>query len=690
MTGTATVAAVNGVASFSDLRIVKAGTGYTLKAEATRLTAATSAPFDITAGPAARLLFTTQPSSTMGGAAIAPPVEVAAQDSVGNRAAGFTGTVTVALGGNPAPGTLSGTKVVRAVNGVATFSDLSIAQVSAGYTLTASAGGFPGVSSVPFAIATPTATLRITTVTRGSTPDPDGYTACIDPTSDGHSGITCAYDGPLAVGVNGTGTVTVDTGAHTVLLMGVAAACAVGADNPLAVHTARAEETEVWFAVGCFPAALHVTTTTTGASLDPDGYSVCVDNDPWQEGCLYESAIGVNGGATVPVEPGTHYVELAGVAPNCTVSGDTQRTVEAGATIEVPFVITCAGFGTVHLTSTTTGIDLPSSYVYLVCFNHPGTPCASASAPANGAVTIPGQIPGPHTLTLTSVAENCTVSGSTTRAVIVPPDATVDVAFDVGCVLAERIAFSAGGTIVVIHADGSARQSITPGLAPAWSPDGARLAYECDQDICAINADGTGSARLTVDAAGNQHPTWSPDGSKIAFGATHAGVADLYVMAANGSGVVRLTQGVGFLGSPAWSPDAGTIAFDCRVNYGTGLNDDICSVNADGTGFARLTNAPGRDYGAAWKPDGSTLAFATTRYGADEIVLMNPAGGGVTRIGLYGFAPTWSPDGTRLAFVQDECFDWCSPSYGIFVATADGANGRGLGYGDQPAWRPHP
>ena len=87
-------------------------------------------------------------------------------------------------------------------------------------------------------------------------------------------------------------------------------------------------------------------------------------------------------------------------------------------------------------------------------------------------------------------------------------------------------------------------------------------------------------------------------------------------------------------------------------------------MNADGTGFARLTNAPGRDYGAAWKPDGSTLAFATTRYGADEIVLMNPAGGGVTRIGgLYGFAPTWSPDGTRLAFVQDDCFDWCSPSY---------------------------
>lgn len=57
------------------------------------------------------------------------------------------------------------------------------------------------------------------------------------------------------------------------------------------------ETTEVRFDVACIAATLHVTTTTTGVSLDPDGYSVCVDLDPWQDGCAYESAIGVNGGA---------------------------------------------------------------------------------------------------------------------------------------------------------------------------------------------------------------------------------------------------------------------------------------------------------------------------------------------------------------------------------------------------------
>jgi len=294
-------------------------------------------------------------------------------------------------------------------------------------------------------------------------------------------------------------------------------------------------------------------------------------------------------------------------------------------------------------------------------------------------------------VTLTSWAGNCTVSGAITRALIVPQDGTVDVSFSVGCVEVERIAYSYNGTIVVGRVDGAYSPGITAGFAPAWSPNGTRLAYECGQDICAINADRTGFARLTVDGAGNHHPVWSPDGSKIAFAATHASVTELYVMTANGAGAARRTQGVGFVGSPAWSPDGTMIAFDCRVDAG---NDDLCSVNADGTGFARLTADPARDYGAAWKPDGSALAFATTRYGADEIVLMGVNGGGVARIGagLPGFAPSWSPDGTQLAFVQllqrDYDGDWYTTPV-ISTANADGSGVRTLNDGDQPAWKPH-
>ncbi len=44
LAGTTTVAAVNGIASFSSLRILTAGTGYRLKAETTRLTGSPARP----------------------------------------------------------------------------------------------------------------------------------------------------------------------------------------------------------------------------------------------------------------------------------------------------------------------------------------------------------------------------------------------------------------------------------------------------------------------------------------------------------------------------------------------------------------------------------------------------------------------------------------------------------------------
>ena len=197
---------------------------------------------------------------------------------------------------------------------------------------------------------------------------------------------------------------------------------------------------------------------------------------------------------------------------------------------------------------------------------------------------------GSYTVTVGSVAQNCAVNGGPARAVTVVAGTTANVAFDVTCATAERIAFAYGGAITVMRTDGSSPLVLTPGAAPAWSPDGARLAFECGQDICVIAADGSGSSRVTFDAASNSHPAWSPDGSKIAFAATHAGVTEMYVMGANGLGVVQVTHGVGFLGSPAWSPDGTRIAFDCLVAAG---NDDICVVNADGTGFARLTSDPG-------------------------------------------------------------------------------------------------
>jgi len=82
-------------------------------------------------------------------------VQVTVLDALGNRAATFSGPVTIAIGHNGGlimPGTLSGTKTVTAANGVATFSDLSIDQPGNGYTLVVSAAGLTGAESAPFNI----------------------------------------------------------------------------------------------------------------------------------------------------------------------------------------------------------------------------------------------------------------------------------------------------------------------------------------------------------------------------------------------------------------------------------------------------------------------------------------------------------------------------------------------------------
>jgi hypothetical protein len=155
----ATVTAVNGIATFSTLEVDKAAQGYSLGATASGsgLAGATSTSFDIAAGPASALAFTVQPSNTSAGSKITPPVQVTALDTFGNVVVSFSGTISVALGhdGSLLGGTkLSGTTQVSAVSGVATFSDLSIGNPSVTYyTLTGAFGAAASVKeSAQFAV----------------------------------------------------------------------------------------------------------------------------------------------------------------------------------------------------------------------------------------------------------------------------------------------------------------------------------------------------------------------------------------------------------------------------------------------------------------------------------------------------------------------------------------------------------
>ena len=114
----------------------------------------------VTIGPPAKLAFTTQPGNAAAGGSIT--VTVSVEDAAGNVVPTATNQVTIAIGTNPSSGTLSGTAQATAVAGVATFSNLSINNAGAGYTLAASAAGLTSASSSAFNVAGAPAKLAFT------------------------------------------------------------------------------------------------------------------------------------------------------------------------------------------------------------------------------------------------------------------------------------------------------------------------------------------------------------------------------------------------------------------------------------------------------------------------------------------------------------------------------------------------
>jgi hypothetical protein len=150
------VPAVNGVATYTGLKVKKANTGYLLLAFTGFLTSATSNSFNIDKAPVSLLSFSTQPSSSIT-AGTAFSVTVQTQDSVGNLYTDPAAAVTLSLTGGTAGAALSGTKTVSPVSGVAAFTNLSVDKSGTLYQLNASASGFPTNLSTTFAIVAGTA-----------------------------------------------------------------------------------------------------------------------------------------------------------------------------------------------------------------------------------------------------------------------------------------------------------------------------------------------------------------------------------------------------------------------------------------------------------------------------------------------------------------------------------------------------
>ncbi|MCO5171198.1 MAG: YCF48-related protein [Planctomycetes bacterium] len=174
LSGTLTVPAVAGVATFADLSLERPGAGYTLTATSSGATAVTTAGFDIAPGPAVALAFFTPPTDVVAGAPISPAFLVELRDVLGNRATTSAASVTIALGANPGGATPSGTLTRPTLGGLATFDDVTLDRVGAGYTFVAGAAGLPNATSAAFDV-TPAAPAQLafvvqpTSATAGAT-----------------------------------------------------------------------------------------------------------------------------------------------------------------------------------------------------------------------------------------------------------------------------------------------------------------------------------------------------------------------------------------------------------------------------------------------------------------------------------------------------------------------------------------
>jgi len=148
-------------------------------------------------------------------------------------------------------------------------------------------------------------------------------------------------------------------------------------------------------------------------------------------------------------------------------------------------------------------------------------------------------------------------------------------------------------------------------------------------------------------------PAWSPDGARIAYVSFESGNSAIYVQELSTGKRQAVSAGPGINGAPAWSPDGRFLALTLSKDG----NPDIFIMDIARRSLRPLTRHWSIDTEPSWSPDGKWLVFTSDRGGQPQIYKVSVNGGEATRVtfeGSYNARPRVSPDGKTLAVVHND------------------------------------
>ncbi len=234
----------------------------------------------------------------------------------------------------------------------------------------------------------------------------------------------------------------------------------------------------------------------------------------------------------------------------------------------------------------------------------------------------------------------------------------------------------------------------TPTSSASGQPTG-RIVFTCQifkvqasNQICIVNADGTGFRRLTTDNT-RQHyyPSMSPDGKSVIYAAfREENVYEIYEMDIATGNVTQLTNRLGILNAPEISPNGKFVVF--KQSSGFNNRNKIWIMDRNGENINNVPRAEGWD--PTWAPDGKNILFASDKDGPIQLYAVDINGDQLHRISnlpaIRGRSD-WSPDGKYIVTYSGE--SWKRE---VYIMNADGTNAHVLspagGNSQGPAFSP--